>query len=91
MSMSWGYSPKIEKYIPLGDFQIDRYLLVAKQAAENLGWKVSHISEKGLIAYTPISLQSYSEEVAIRFANNFAIVKSECIGIQMLLDRKSVV
>jgi len=84
MSISWGYSPKIEKYIPLGDFQIDRYLLVAKQAAENLGWKVSHISEKGLIAYTPISLQSYSEEVSIMFDNNFAIVKSECIGIQML-------
>jgi rhomboid protease GluP len=83
MAISWGYSPKIEKYIPLGDFPLDKYLIIARQALENLGWKLSHISETGIIAYTPISFQSYSEEVSIRIVNNFAIVKSECIGIQM--------
>jgi rhomboid protease GluP len=83
MSISWGYSPKMEKYIPLGDFPIDKYLIIARQAIENLGWNLSHISETGIIAYTPISFQSYSEEVSIRIVNNFAIVKSECIGIQM--------
>jgi rhomboid protease GluP len=83
MSISWGYSPKIEKYIPLGDFPIDKYLIIARQAIENLGWNLSHISETSLIAYTPLSLQSYSEEVSIRIVSNFAIVKSECIGIQL--------
>ncbi len=86
MEISWGYSPKIEKYIPLGDFPIDKYLIIARQAIENLGWNLSHISETGIIAYTPISFQSYSEEVSIRIVNNFAIVKSECIGIQMLFN-----
>ncbi|MCX2573964.1 rhomboid family intramembrane serine protease [Pedobacter sandarakinus] len=86
MSVSWGYSPKIEKFIPLGDFPADKYLIVAQQAIENLGWKLSHISETGLIAYTPISFQSYSEEISIRIHGNFAVVKSECVGIQMLLN-----
>ncbi len=84
MSVSWGYSPKVEKFIPLGDFPADKYLIVAQQAVENLGWKLSHLSESGLIAYTPVSLQSYSEEISIRIHGNFAVVKSECVGIQML-------
>ncbi|SFG60047.1 rhomboid family intramembrane serine protease [Pedobacter insulae] len=84
MTISFGYSPKIEKFIPLGDFPQDRYLIIARQAIENLGWSLSHISERGIIAYTPVSLQSYSEEISIRIENNFAIFKSECVGIQML-------
>jgi rhomboid protease GluP len=86
MDISWGYSPKIEKYIPLGEFPADRYLIIARQAVENLGWKLSHLSETGLIAYTGLSLQSYSEEISIRIVSNFAIVKSECIGVQMLFN-----
>lgn len=83
MNISWGYSPKIEKYIPLGDYPADKYLIVARQAVENLGWSLSHISSNGLIVYTPLSLQSYSEEFSIKIEGNFAVVKSECIGIQM--------
>ncbi len=86
MAIAWGYSPKIEKYIPLGDFPADKYIIIAKQAAENLGWKISHVSDIGVIAYTPLSWQSYSEEVAIKIVNNFAVVKSECIGIQLLFN-----
>jgi len=86
MLISWGYSPKIEKYIPLADFPADKYLIVAKQAIENLGWSLSHVSETGLIAYTPISFQSYSEEISIRIHGNFAVVKSECVGIQMFFN-----
>jgi len=80
----WGYSPKVEKFIPLGYFSADRYLIIAMRVIENLGWKLSHISATGIIAYTNISLQSYSEEVSIRIDSNFALFKSECIGVQML-------
>lgn len=86
MSISWGYSPKIEKYIPLAEFPADKYLIIARQAIENLGWKLSHLSETGIIAYTPLSFQSYSEEISIRIIRNFAVVKSECVGIQLLLN-----
>jgi rhomboid protease GluP len=84
MAINWGYSPKVEKYIPLGDFPADQYLVIARQAIENLGWKLSHLSESGIIAYTGISLQSYSEEISITIRSNFAIFKSECIGVQLL-------
>lgn len=83
MGITWGYSPKIEKYIPLGEFPADKYLVVVAQVIENLGWNISHVSAGGIIAYTPISFQSYSEEISIKIENNFAIVKSECVGIQM--------
>lgn len=86
MGLSWGYSPKVEKYIPLGDYPADQYLIIAQQAIENLGWKLSHISESGLIAYTGLSFQSYSEEISIRIKLNFAIFKSECVGVQMLFN-----
>lgn len=86
MELSWGYSPKVEKYIPLGDYPADRYLVIAQQAVENLGWKLSHISESGLIAYTGISFQSYSEEISIRIQLNFAVFKSECVGVQLLFN-----
>ncbi|WP_316746973.1 rhomboid family intramembrane serine protease [Pedobacter gandavensis] len=84
MGLCWGYSPKVEKYIPLGDYPADQYLIIAQQVVENLGWKLSHVSESGLIAYTGLSFQSYSEEISIRIKLNFAIFKSECVGVQML-------
>ncbi|WP_423148693.1 rhomboid family intramembrane serine protease [Rubrolithibacter danxiaensis] len=86
MPASWGYSPKVEKYIPLGEFPAEQYLVVALKAIENLGWKLSHLSESGLIAYTNLSWQSYTEEISIRIKSNFAIVKSECVGIQLLFN-----
>ena len=86
MSWSWGYSPKIEKYIPLDGFPTDRYLVIALHAIKNLGWNLSHVSESGIIAYTGLSWQSYSEEISIRTISGFGIVKSECVGIQMLFN-----
>lgn len=86
MGLSWGYSPKVEKYIPLGDYPADQYLIIAQQVIENLGWKLSHVSESGLIAYTGLSFQSYSEEISIRVIANFAIFKSECVGVQLLFN-----
>lgn len=86
MGISWGYSPKIEKFIPLSDFPSDKYLIIVRQAFENLGWKLSHVSESGIIAYTPLSFQSYSEEVSVRIHGNFAVVKSECVGMQLLFN-----
>lgn len=86
MGLSWGYSPKVEKYIPLGDYPADQYLIIAQQVIENLGWKLSHVSESGLIAYTGLSFQSYSEEISIRIHFNFAIFKSECVGVQLLFN-----
>lgn len=82
MSFAWGYSPKVEKYIPLGDFAGDKYLVICRQAIINLGWNVSYVGHDGLIAYTPVSFGSYSEEITVRIHGNFAYIKSECVGLQ---------
>eukprot|EP01132_Coremiostelium_polycephalum_P011510 gene11510-14095_t len=86
VAWSWGYSPKIEKFIPLGEFPADRYLIIVKKVIENLGWKLSSVSASGVIAYTGLSFQSYSEEISVRITAGFAIFKSECIGIQLLFN-----
>jgi rhomboid protease GluP len=86
MSISWGYSPKREEFIPLADFPADKYLIIVRQAIENLGWKLSHVSASGIIAYTPLSFQSYSEQITVRVQHNFVSVKSECIGMQLLFN-----
>lgn len=83
MTWHWGYSPKVEKYIPLGDFPPDKYLVIVRQAIQNLGWNISYCSETGIIAYTGLSWRSYSEEIAVKIHSNFAIVRSECVGIQL--------
>jgi rhomboid protease GluP len=86
MAWSWGYSPKTENYIPLDGFPAERYLVIALHAIKNLGWSLSHVSESGIIAYTGLSWQSYSEEISIRTISGFGVVKSECVGIQMLFN-----
>ena len=86
MDICWGFSPKVEKFIPLDELTANQYLTIAKQAIENLGWNLSHISDNGIVAYTPISFQSYSEEIAIRVEGDFVVFKSECVGIQMLFN-----
>ncbi len=86
MSWSWGYSPKIEKRIPLDGFPPDKYLAIALHAIQSLGWNLSHLSESGIIAYTSFSWQSYGEEVSIRVISGYVLVKSECIGIQLLFN-----
>lgn len=83
--MAWGISPKKTVTVPLGDLGTEKYLAIVFSAFENLNWKVSYIDEKGLIAYTPISWESYSEQVTVEIKNNQAYLKSECVGYQGFL------
>lgn len=86
MKVCLGFSPKLEEFIPLGNLTADQYLNIAQQAMTNLGWVLSYVSENTIIAYTPISLQSYSEEITLTVENNASLFKSECVGIQLLLN-----
>ncbi len=86
MNVNWGYSPKKVRYIPLGDFPADRYLVIAWYALLQRGWDIGFASPTRLLAYTPLSWASYSEEISIHLEENFAIVKSECLGIQLLFN-----
>jgi rhomboid protease GluP len=83
--MAFGISPYKQTLIPLGGYDPDHYLTLLYNAMVGLGWHISYFHHDGLIAYTNISLASYSEEVSIRIKDNWAVIKSECVGYQGLL------
>jgi rhomboid protease GluP len=82
MTWGWGISPNKTENIPLGDYNSDHYITLVYHAMVSLGWHVGYFDHDGLIAYTPISWASYSEEVSVRLRNNTIIIKSECVGYQ---------
>ncbi|MBC7399337.1 MAG: rhomboid family intramembrane serine protease [Mucilaginibacter sp.] len=80
--MAWGISPRKVTTIPLGEYSADHYLTLLYHAFTNLGWRIGYFDRDGIIGYTPISWESYAEEVSVRIVNNTAIIKSECVGYQ---------
>jgi rhomboid protease GluP len=84
--MAWGISPRKTVIIPLGDYSADYYLTLLYHAFNNLGWRISYFDRDGIIGYTPISWESYAEEVSVRIVNNQALIKSECVGYQFFFN-----
>jgi rhomboid protease GluP len=84
--MAWGISPRKVTTIPLGEYSADHYLTLLYHAFNNLGWRIGYFDRDGIIGYTPISWESYAEEVSVRIINNTAIVKSECVGYQFFFN-----
>jgi rhomboid protease GluP len=84
--MAWGISPRETAIIPLGDYSADHYLTLLYHAFTNLGWRIGYFNRDGIIGYTPLSWESYAEEVSVRIVNNHAIVKSECVGYQFFFN-----
>jgi rhomboid protease GluP len=81
---AWGISPYRKVTIPLEDYNPDHYLTLLYQAMLNRGWDIGYFDHDGIIAYTPISWSSYSEEVSARIVGNTVVIKSECVGFQGL-------
>lgn len=81
--MAFGFSPKYTENFPLDGLSKERFLTLAVEAVKVLGWEVSYVSENGMIAYTPYSWRSYSEEFKISISEESVTLKSECTGSQM--------
>jgi len=84
MAWAWGISPYRKVTIPLGDYNSDHYLTLLYQAMLNRNWDIGYFDHDGIIAYTPISWASYSEEVSARVVDSSIVIKSECVGLQGL-------
>ncbi|MFI5159360.1 MAG: rhomboid family intramembrane serine protease [Sphingobacteriales bacterium] len=82
--MAFGFSPKYITNISFENLTHQQFLVLAIEAATQLGWNVGYKSETGFIAYTPFSLSSWSEEVKVEIVDDSAILKSECTGTQMV-------
>ncbi|WP_259068421.1 rhomboid family intramembrane serine protease [Mucilaginibacter sp. X4EP1] len=82
--MAGGISPNKIITIPLEDYNSDHYFALLYQSMLNQGWDIGYFDHDGIIAYTPISWASYSEEVSARLKGNTIVIKSECVGYQGL-------
>jgi len=63
--MAGGITPNRIVTIPLEDYNSDHYLTLLYQSMVNLGWHIGYFDHDGIIAYTNISWESYSEEVSV--------------------------
>src|SRR5436190_7404059 len=82
--MAFGFSPKYKESIALDNLNQSQFLVLAVEALKKLKWEISYISETGFIAYTKVSMTSWSEEVTLKIDNGLANLKSECTGNQFL-------
>lgn len=81
--MAIGLSPKYISIIGLDELSKEHFLVIALEAATQLGWNIGYKSENGFVAYTKFSMSSYSEEVKLTIENGIATIKSECTGSQL--------
>jgi rhomboid protease GluP len=82
--MAFGFSPKHIQDFQLDNLDKEHFLVLAIEAAFNLDWNVSFVSETGFIAYTKFSWSSWSEEVTVKIDNTVVNIKSECTGSQVM-------
>lgn len=82
--MAFGLSPKYITELPADELSDNHFLVLLLEAAKQLDWNIGHTGEHGFVAYTKSSMGSWAEEVAINIEGDHAVLKSECIGNQMM-------
>lgn len=82
--MAFGFPPRHIQELQLEHPDKAHFLVLAMEAAVKLNWNVSFVNETGFIAYTRFSWSSWSEEITIKIDHEVAIIKSECVGSQLM-------
>lgn len=82
--MAFGFSPKHEQELPLDDLSAEQFLILSIEAVKKLDCYMSYISETGFIAFTKMSMSSWSEQVKLTMKDNAADLQSECMGNQVV-------
>ena len=82
--MAFEFSSNHVQEISLDNLTSGNFLVIAIEVARKLKWKISSIREDGFIAYTKMSMRSFSEEVNIKILHKTVELKSECTGIQII-------
>ena len=79
---AYGFSPKQSDEILISDLSRKQIFVLAHEAAVGLKWNIGFHSDSGFIAFTALSLLSWSEEVQIKVEYGRISIKSECTGSQ---------
>lgn len=59
-------------------------LLVAAEAARQLGWRAGGMTRTEAVFYTPMSMRSWEEKVTLREINGQIVATSACSTIQII-------
>jgi len=81
--MAFSLTPKHTETVELNELSAAQYLVLAKVTAEKLEWKVTSISEAGLIAYTNKGMFTWNAEIKIVFEVGTALVTSTSTGSEL--------
>jgi len=82
--IAFGFSPKQLSEIATPELTKKQALVVAYEAAKRLKWDIGFLSDSGFIAFTKISMISWSEEVQVKIEVGQISIKSECSGSQWM-------
>lgn len=82
--MALKINPRHEREIALNDLSADEFLALSAQTLKSLQWDLSKQSKTSLIAYTPMTGSSWSEEISIQITGPVAIFMSRCTGTQLV-------
>jgi rhomboid protease GluP len=82
--MAFGLSPKYEQNLSIDDLTHVQFLVLLIESGKQLDWDLRYISENGFVAYTGFSMSSWSEEVTVKIEREYAALKSECTGNQLM-------
>lgn len=82
--MAFGLTPKFNQQQEIYNRSAAQLLVLAREAAQKLDWKIVHIGEFQLIAHTGFSFSSWSEEVTVNISDSMLDIKSECTGNQVV-------
>jgi rhomboid protease GluP len=82
--MSFGFTPKFTMDVPLDGLEPQHFLALCVNTANVLGWDLRYVSDSGLIALTEKKMFKRKQEVTIRIYDDYANLRSESIGSEMM-------
>jgi rhomboid protease GluP len=80
--MAIGLIPHYSVVFALEELTNEEFLIVIRQVADKLDWKVTKSDLTGMIAYTKFRKRSVNEKVQINIEDRLITLKSESLGGQ---------
>jgi rhomboid protease GluP len=82
--MAFGISPRYSETQTFENSLPTEILLLALEALKAQGWEVGFISSSRLVAYSSMSMNSWSEKITVTLNNRELTIQSECTSNQVL-------
>lgn len=82
------FLPQYTDELPLRDLKNREFLVLALEAAHQVGWGISYISDIGFIALTNNDPPEWNAEIRIRIVQNYAQIETAGTGGKAVPSRK---